>query len=232
MKPLGIPHRAEMPPESRDVLAAGAQALGVALSDTQLDLLLGYQALLLKWNKVYNLTALRSPEEIVTHHLLDSLAALPPLRRHLAGRNAKLLDVGSGGGLPGAVLAALWPELSVTCVDTVGKKASFIQNVATELRLSNLRAVHARVEQMKAQPFDVITSRAFASLTDFVGLTAALLQRPDGVWMAMKGKPPTEEIASLPVEVEVFHVEQLVVPGLAAERCLVWMRPDSKRVAA
>jgi 16S rRNA (guanine527-N7)-methyltransferase len=212
-----------MPPDSRTQLTAGAQALGVSLDAAELDRLLAYQALLLKWNKVYNLTAIRNPEEVITHHLLDSLSVVLPLRRHLGGRSARMLDVGSGGGLPGVVLALVQPELQVTCVDAVGKKVSFIQQAAVELSLPNLRAEHARVEDLRASPYDVITSRAFASLSDFVRLTQPLLAC-DGAWMAMKGKTPVEEMASLPTQSEVFHVEQLTVPGLDVERCLVWMR--------
>jgi 16S rRNA (guanine527-N7)-methyltransferase len=212
-----------MPLEQRELLAAGAQALGLGLSDQQCDALLAYQAMLIKWNQVYNLTAVRKPADMLTHHLLDSLAVLPALQRQLAGRPARLLDVGSGGGLPGVVLAIMLPELEVTCVDTVGKKASFIRQVAGELKLRNLNAAHARVEALHLKPFDVITSRAFASLADFTRLTRHLLS-DSGVWMAMKGKNPADEIADLPPESDVFHVEQLAVPGLNAERCLLWIR--------
>lgn len=216
-----------MPPEhtldQREALTHAAQSLGLGLSEAQAGALLAYQALLLKWNQVYNLTAVRQPAEVLTHHLLDSLAVLPALRRQLGGRPARLLDVGSGGGLPGVVLAIMLPELEVTCVDTVGKKASFIRQVAAELKLRKLKAVHARVEELREASFDVITSRAFASLADFTRLTQHLLA-VDGVWMAMKGKTPTEEMAALPRECTVFHVEQLTVPGLNAERCLVWIR--------
>lgn len=217
-----------MPLETRDALLNGAAALGVALSDAQCDALLGYLALMQKWNEVYNLTAVRRPAEMLTHHLLDSLAVLPPLRHHLsahgaAGRAARILDVGSGGGLPGIVLAILEPHLEVTCVDSVGKKAIFIRQVGAELKLPNLSAVHARVEDLRLPPFDVITSRAFASLADFTRLTRHLAGE-QGVWMAMKGKQPDDEIAALPPDWAVFHVEQLTVPGLNAERCLVWLR--------
>lgn len=212
-----------MPLEQRELLKQGAQGLGLSLSDAQCDALLAYQAMLIKWNQVYNLTAVRQPADMLTHHLLDSLAVLPPLQRHLADRSGRLLDVGSGGGLPGVVLAIMLPELEVTCVDTVGKKASFIRQVAGDLKLRNLGAAHARVEDLQLAPFDVITSRAFASLEDFTRLTHHLLAA-EGVWMAMKGKLPSDEMAALPVEWNVFHVEQLAVPGLNAERCLVWIR--------
>jgi 16S rRNA (guanine527-N7)-methyltransferase len=214
--------------EQRDALLRGADSLGVALSEAQCEGLLGYLALLQKWNAVYNLTAVRQPAEMLTHHLLDSLAALPPLRRHLADRGARVLDVGSGGGLPGVVFAILEPQLEVTCVDSVGKKATFVRQVRAELKLPNLHAVHARVEDLRLPPFDVVTSRAFASLADFTRLTRHLLAE-QGVWMAMKGRQPDEEIAALPSGLDVFHVEQLHVPGLNAERCLVWTRKAPTR---
>lgn len=207
-------------------LFAAAHALGVNLSDTQAHALLAYRDSIAKWNKVYNLTALRDPAQMLSHHIIDSLAAVPALQRHLtqaALPACRLLDVGSGGGLPGVVLAATMAQVNVSCVDTVGKKAAFVQQVAGELALRNLRGIHSRVEQMQAEPFDVITSRAFASLLDFVQLTRMHL-KPQGVWMALKGKTPRDEIAALPADIDVFHVEQLVVPGLDAERCIVWMR--------
>ncbi|MSP35107.1 MAG: 16S rRNA (guanine(527)-N(7))-methyltransferase RsmG [Limnohabitans sp.] len=209
-------------------LSLGIEALGLSVAEAQQRQLLSYMALIQKWNKVYNLTALRSPQEILTHHLLDSLSSITPLCRYLA-KNAKsidskteLLDVGSGGGLPGVVIAICCPNVSVTCVDTVSKKAAFVQQVAASLKLSNLRGVHARVESLTG-PFDVICSRAFASLPDFVNWSAGALSN-EGVWMAMKGKLPDPEMAALPSFAEVFHVEQLQVPGLAADRCMVWMK--------
>ena len=146
-------------------------------------------------------------------------ANLPP-----ASARTRVLDVGSGGGLPGVVWAIALPDLELHCVDTVGKKAAFVRQVAAELRLPNLKAEHARVESLKGPAADVVTSRAFASLADFVRLTAHLLA-PGGVWMAMKGKRPDDEIAALPATAAMFHVEPLTVPGLDAERCLVWLRP-------
>ena len=205
------------------VLKSGAAELGLSLSDAQFEQLLGYLALIQKWNKVYNLTAVRDPQEMLTHHLLDSLTAVAPLVRHTHGQPAKVLDVGSGGGLPGIVLAICRPELDVSCVDTVGKKAAFIQQVAATLKLPNLRGIHARVETLTG-PFDVICCRAFASLPDFVTWSRGALAE-QGVWMAMKGKHPQAEIEGLPADVQVFHVEPLTVPGLDVERCMVWMRP-------
>ena len=205
-------------------LRSGAQALGLNLSDDQIQRLLGYVALIQKWNKVYNLTALRDPADMLTHHLLDSLTAIAPLSRHTQGQPIRVLDVGSGGGLPGVVLAICMPELNVSCVDTVAKKAAFVQQVAVSLKLPNLRGLHARVETL-TDPYQVICSRAFASLPDFVTWSRSALAE-GGVWMAMKGKHPQDEIAALPADVKVFHVEPLTVPGLDVERCMVWMRPD------
>lgn len=207
-------------------LRAGLALLDLVLSDAQVDQLLAYQALIQKWTKVYNLTAVRDPAEMLTHHLLDSLAVIPPLQRQLAqlapAGPQRLLDVGSGAGLPGVVIAICCPQLTVHCVDTVAKKAAFIQQVAVTLKLSNLRGLHARVESL-TDTYQLISSRAFASLLDFTQWSrAALAER--GVWLAMKGKHPAEEIAALPASVEVFHVEPLVVPGLDAERCIIWLR--------
>jgi 16S rRNA (guanine527-N7)-methyltransferase len=208
-----------------DALAAGLEALGLVLSPEQRRQLLAYLGLISKWNKVYNLTAVRDPADMLTHHLLDSLSALGPLQRHLSAQglqHASLLDVGSGAGLPGIVFAIGCPGLQVSCVDTVSKKAAFIQQAAGELGLKNLRGVHARVESL-AGPFDVVCSRAFASLLDFTAWSRQALA-PGGVWLAMKGKHPADELAALPAQVQVFHVEPLSVPGLQAERCMVWMR--------
>ncbi|GHC82263.1 ribosomal RNA small subunit methyltransferase G [Pseudorhodoferax aquiterrae] len=207
-------------------LIDAAQALGLALSDAELEALLAYQGLIAKWNKVYNLTAVRHPEQMLTQHLVDCLAAVPPLRRVLKEQGADapaLLDVGAGAGLPGVVFAILHPQLQVHCVDTVAKKAAFVQQVAVELKLPNLRGLHARVESL-GQGYDIVSSRAFASLVDFTTWSRAAL-KPGAVWLAMKGKEPLEEIAALPPQVQVFHVEHLQVPGLGAERCIVWMRP-------
>ena len=209
-------------------LSLGVKALALNVPEVQQRQLLSYMALIQKWNKVYNLTALRQAQEILTHHLLDSLSAVSPLLGHIAktkcdaNASIELLDVGSGGGLPGVVIAICCPNIRVTCVDTVSKKAAFVQQVAASLRLSNLRGVHARVESLTG-PYDVVCSRAFASLPDFVSWSAAALS-DGGVWMAMKGKLPEAEMAALPSFAEVFHVEQLQVPGLEADRCMVWMK--------
>ena len=208
-------------------LAEGISALGLSLGQEAQKQLLDYMALIQKWNKVYNLTALRDPQEILTHHLLDSLSAIGPLiqqTRSLDGAFS-FLDVGSGGGLPGVVIAICCPGVKVTCVDAVSKKAAFVQQVAASLKLGNLKGVHARVETLSG-PFDVIGSRAFASLPDFVNWSSGALA-DGGVWMAMKGKLPEEEMSALPPMAQVFHVEQLLVPGLNAERCMVWMKKST-----
>ena len=213
----------------RGQLQQASDVLGLGLDAAALDGLIAYLQLLQRWNKVYNLTALRDPQQMLTHHLVDCLAVLPALRQHVAKARLdglRVLDVGSGGGLPGVVLALVQPAWCITCVDTVSKKTSFIRQVAAELRLPNLAGLHARVEALAPQAgqFDVITSRAFASLADFTTLSNQVLA-PGGVWLAMKGRFPVDEQAQLPAKVQVFHVEQLQVPGVDAQRCLVWMRP-------
>ncbi len=229
-------------PSRADRLSAGLAELGLDLPPDRQALLLDYLDLIQKWTRVYNLTAVRDPDEMFTHHLMDSLAVVGPLRRHLAsvresslgapstrgsgsageGGVARLLDVGSGAGLPGVVLAICCPELAVDCVDTVAKKAAFIQQAAGQLKLPNLRGLHDRVERL-AGPYDVICSRAFASLADFVTWSSGALAA-DGAWLAMKGRHPEAEIAELPPGAAVFHVEPLQVPGLEAERCIVWLK--------
>ena len=229
MHPLSLP------------LRQGLGALGLSLDEHQQNQLLSYVDLMGKWTRVYNLTAVRDPQEMLTHHVLDSLSVVLPLRRQLEalrseafaspssdqasrdmGKPLTLLDVGSGAGLPGVVIAITCPDIQVTCLDAVAKKIAFIQQVAAGLKLSNLTGLHARIETL-AQPFDIISCRAFASLADFVSGSHKALAA-GGIWMAMKGKTPEEELASLPDMAKVFHVEQLQVPGLDAQRCIVWMR--------
>jgi 16S rRNA (guanine527-N7)-methyltransferase len=203
-------------------LKEGAQAMGLTLSDAQIDKLMAYQALLAKWNKVYNLTALRDPAQMVTHHLLDSLSAMSAF----AGAR-RVLDVGAGGGLPGIVLA-IWaaeaqPQMQITLVDTVQKKTAFLNQVKAQLHLSNVAVLHARVEQLPVeQQYDVITSRAFAELKDFVTWSNHLLQQ-GGQYIALKGVLPQEEIDRLPAGWTVRQVQPLKVPGLDAERHLIFM---------
>ena len=206
-------------------LRDGVQQLGLSLSDEQIAQLMAFLDLLQKWNKVYNLTSVRDPQEMLTHHLLDSLAAVTPLVRHLEGTGLpapKLLDVGSGGGLPAVVFAICLPQLDVSCVDTVGKKVAFIQQAAAALRLRNLHGIQSRVEQL-SQQYDVVSCRAFAALQDFTAWSAQTL-KADGIWLAMKAKRPDDELALLPATVQVLNIEPLQVPGLDAERCIVWMR--------
>lgn len=205
----------------------GLARLGLALTDKQVTQLLDYQELLQKWNRVYNLTAVRDPEHMLTHHLLDSLAIVDPLRRRLQARHGverpRLLDVGAGAGLPGVVVAICCPDIQVSCVDAVAKKVAFVRQVQVALGLTNLQALHARVETLHCV-YDLVCSRAFASLADFVRGTRNLLA-PAACWLAMKGQEPVDEIAALPAEVKVFHVEPLQVPELDAKRCIVWMEP-------
>ena len=225
-----------MPPDATALitldtrLAQLAPGLGLALDDTQRQRLLAYMALIQRWTKVYNLTAVRDSAEMFTHHLLDCLAVVEPLRRGTGqdGQGAlRVLDVGSGAGLPGVILALLNPGWQVTCVDAVAKKAAFIRQAAAELGITNLHGVHGRVEApgtFRQPTFDLITSRAFASIRDFTTLTRALLA-PGGQWGAMKAHLTEQEQGDIPADIEMFHVEQLKVPDLDEKRCLVWLRP-------
>ena len=203
-------------------LSEGLQSLSLELTQAQQQALLDYIALLGKWNKVYNLTAVREPEQMLSQHVLDCLAVLPPLKQ-VFPEALDLIDVGAGGGLPSVVFAIACPHWQITAVDTVAKKAAFIQTTAHSLRLVNLKAVHSRVEALTGS-FDVVTCRAYASLRDFCDSSRHLL-KPNGVWMAMKAKLSAEELTDLPATVRVDKVEPLAVPGLDADRCLVWMRP-------
>jgi 16S rRNA (guanine527-N7)-methyltransferase len=198
--------------------------LGLGLTPEQSHALQRYVDLLQRWNATYNLTSIREPAKILTHHLADCLAIVEPLRRRFASmQGRRVIDVGSGAGLPGVVLAIALPESSIVCIDAVGKKAAFVREAAAQLPLPNLTSVHGRVEQYRGSSFDLVVSRAFASLADFVGATRHLLAT-DGWWLAMKGKPPTDELAALGPGL-MFHVEPVTVAGLQAERCLVWMKP-------
>lgn len=200
------------------LLAAGVAEMGLDVSVETQNKLLTYLALLYKWNKVYNLTAVRDPLDMVTLHLLDSLSVLP----HVRAQN--LLDVGSGGGLPGIVLAICIPSLQVTTIDTVQKKAIFMRQVKGELGLDNLQVVHARVENFKpAEKFEVVISRAFSELIQFVKLTKNLLAQ-NGQWLAMKGQLPHHELGISELEILKIKVREIIpltVAGLDAERHLV-----------
>lgn len=206
----------------RPRLAEGARALAIALSDAQIDKLLDYLALLLKWNTVYNLTAVRDPSQMVTQHLLDSLSAVPAFEGA-----RRVLDVGAGGGLPGIVLG-IWaaeaqPDMRITMIDTVHKKTAFLTQVKGELNLANIEVQTGRVEQWKAScAFDVITSRAFAELADFVTWSAHLLA-DEGKFIALKGVMPEGEIKKLPEGWKATEVRALHVPELDAERHLVFI---------
>lgn len=204
---------------SQTTLAAGLAALGLNLPAADQVKLLAFRDLLLKWNKTYNLTALRDPQQAISHHLLDSLAILPHIGQ------GSLLDVGSGGGLPGIPLAIARPELAVSMVDTVQKKATFLQQAAIELGLKNVAVHHARVEEMQGQ-YAQISSRAFSELVLFVSLTRHLLA-PGGRWLAMKGVCPDDELKGLPADVAVEAIIPLIVPGLDAERHLIILKAGS-----
>ncbi len=198
-------------------LSAGIHALDLDVSMEAREKLLAYLQLMSKWNRVYNLTALRNPGEWVTHHLLDSLAVLPHVRGPV------VVDVGSGAGLPGLVLAIVRPDWQVISIEAVDKKAAFQRQVAAELALANFKMEGGRVESVVLDGgADTIVSRAFSNLADFVNLTRHLL-KPGGRWAAMKGKKPEEEIVRLPADVGVMGIVPLNVPGLSAERCVVLM---------
>ena len=196
-------------------LQAGIARMGLDISGAQQAQLLAYAGLLQKWNKTYNLTALRDARQMVTHHLLDSLTLLP----YLAGASA-MLDVGSGGGQPGIPAAVCRPDLAVTLLDANTKKTAFLQQAAIELGLANVRVISGRVEAANGVRADIITSRAFAELADFVSLTAHLLPE-GGRWVAMKGVYPAEEIRRLPDFAAVVQTDAVQVPGLDAERHIV-----------
>ncbi len=200
-------------------LAAGLAKLGLNLPDDAQQKLLAFRDLLLKWNKTYNLTALRDPAQAISHHLLDSLAILP----HVGDGN--LLDVGSGGGLPGIPLAIARPDLSVSMVDTVQKKTTFLQQAVIELALRNVTVHHARVEEMQGQ-YAQISARAFAEIGLFISLTRHLLA-PNGRWLAMKGVRPDDELKALPTDITVEAIIPLTVPDLEAERHLIILKAGS-----
>lgn len=204
------------------VLKEGIAEMRLDVTPTQQDQLMDYLGLMFKWNSVYNLTSLRDPMQMVTHHLLDSLAAVPAF---VGARN--VLDVGSGGGLPGIVLAIVRPDMKVSMIDTVHKKTAFLIQVKAELGLANVTVYTMRVEQLDvSDKFDVITSRAFADLSDFVNWSSHLLAE-DGRYIALKGVAPEEERQRVPAEWRVSKVEPLQVPRLGAERHLVFIERAS-----
>ncbi|HYP68838.1 MAG TPA: 16S rRNA (guanine(527)-N(7))-methyltransferase RsmG [Thiobacillaceae bacterium] len=203
-----------------EILAEGAGKLALNLPSATQDKILAFLQLLARWNRVYNLTARRSPQEWMTHHVLDSLSVLPHVRGPL------LLDVGSGAGLPGLILAMARPDWRVVSVETVDKKASFQRQAVAELGLANVQVEACRVEELAlSDRSDTVISRAFSSLGEFVNLTRDLL-KPGGEWAAMKGRVPLEEITALPEDVKVSRVLALKVPGLNAERCIVFIEQN------
>lgn len=195
-------------------LLAAIDQLAIVLDDTQIEQLLAYHSGLIKWNKAYNLTAVRDPMAMVQRHLIDSLSILPFLP------SGRLLDVGTGGGLPGMVVAITRPDIAVTLLDSNGKKIRFLRQMTMELGLKSVATIQSRVESYSAEPFDVITSRAFATLADMVTWSQHLLA-PDGQFIAMKGLYPDDELAALPSDIQVTGVRQLQVPGADGQRHLV-----------
>lgn len=200
-------------------LRDGVAQLPFAVSEEQIEKMLGYLALLVKWNSVYNLTSVRDPHEMIKLHILDSLSAV-----HAFAGVPSILDVGSGGGLPAIILAIMYPDASVSMIDIVNKKTAFLTQVKAELKLKNVTVHTGRVELLKVEhPFHVITSRAFSELNNFVNWSHHLL-REDGRFFAMKGVSPKDEIERLPEGWEVERIEELKVPGLHVERHLVVIR--------
>lgn len=208
----------------RQKLEQGLCQAGLDTAENQRQQLLDYLDLLQKWNKVHNLTAVRDPEEMVTLHLLDSLSVLP----HISGK--RLLDVGSGAGLPGIPLAICVPHLQVTVMDSSHKKASFMRQAKAELKLANLEVVCGRVEKHQPpQLFDVVISRAFSDFAEFIALTRHLCA-PDGQWLAMKGVYPYDELAQFQAKFADLHEAQVIplqISGLEAQRHLVFLSPNS-----
>ena len=210
------------------LLETACQELCLEPTEKQKEQLLEYITLLMKWNQTYNLTAIKDPNQALIQHVFDSLSVIPPIKKYISLKKIQepeMLDVGSGAGLPGLVIALMIPEARVTCVDPVEKKMTFIRQVAGIFNLVNIKTQHERVENIKTGPFDIVTSRAFASLEDFADL-AGYQVKNDGVLVAMKGKKPQEEIEVLEKNTlwKVELIETLTVPQLDAHRCLVWMR--------
>jgi 16S rRNA (guanine527-N7)-methyltransferase len=205
-------------PQHAEELTLGARELGVDLSESQHENLLGYLALLIKWNKAYNLTAVRDPDEMVSRHLLDSLSVVPFIQ------GERQLDVGSGGGMPGIPLAILFPDMKVTCLDSNGKKTRFLTQVKLELKLDNLEVIHSRAEAFQpAVPFTGIISRAFSSLEDFTQWTRHMGDK-ETRWLAMKGLHPADELVALPADFHLESAQALAVPGCQGQRHLLILR--------
>jgi len=210
-------------PELSRRLFSGAHQLGLLIDDGQVSQLLSYLASLERWNRVHNLSAQGSQSDFLVQHVFDSMTLVGPLTRHAKGRPLRVLDAGSGAGFPAAVIAALKPGWTVAAVDAVAKKVAFIRQASVEAGITNLTAQHVRLERLEStERFDVVVSRALAPLGGLITATEHLLAQ-GGVWVAMKGRVPSGDIAGLSDGVEVFHVEPVTVPGLRAERNLVWM---------
>ena len=205
---------------SIEKLCFGIQKLGLDLSDCQVKQLDLFSSMLFKWNKTYNLTSINGRDDILTHHILDSLAAAAELKKYVSNNSISLLDVGAGGGLPAIPLAITFPEYDINMVDTVGKKVAFLTQVILTLKLKNAQAFHSRVETLNHTPYDVISSRAFSSLGDFVGLTQHLLKN-GGFWFALKANVSEAEIATLRKEYKISHLSKINVPFLNEERNIV-----------
>lgn len=199
-------------------LLEGIECLDIVLSNEQIQMIDAYSALLYKWNKTYNLTSITNNDDVLTHHILDSLAAVPIFKRYVF-EGANVLDVGSGGGLPAIPLAIACPDVSVSLVETVGKKTAFLTQVALSLKLKNVKVFNSRVENLKNLSFDVISSRAFSSLENFINLSSHLI-KPEGCWVALKGQVPVDEINSIR---DSFRTEivQISVPFLNEDRNIV-----------
>ncbi len=205
-------------PQHAEELTLGARELGVELTEAQHAQLLGYLALLIKWNKAYNLTAVRDPDEMVSRHLLDSLSVVPFIE------GQRQLDVGSGGGMPGIPLAILFPDMKVTCLDSNGKKTRFLTQVKLELKLDNLEVIHSRAEAFQPEvPFTGIISRAFSSLEDFTQWTRHM-GNSETRWLAMKGLHPADELVGLPADFHLESAQALAVPGCQGQRHLLILR--------
>ncbi|MCK5666042.1 MAG: 16S rRNA (guanine(527)-N(7))-methyltransferase RsmG [Thiotrichaceae bacterium] len=197
---------------SQHILQTGLEQLELEASESQIDLLLAFVSLIEKWNKAYNLTAIRNRDEMLRLHILDSLAILPCVS------GQKIIDVGTGAGLPGIPLAILMPDVQFTLVDSNSKKTRFVQQAALELRLNNVSVIHGRIESLGHEgEYDAVLSRAFASLEDIMNMTEYLLQ-PEGVLIAMKGQKPENELKKID---RIYSVTPIIVPGVDAERCVV-----------
>ena len=207
------------------LIRSAAAELELSLAPAQAEQLAAFAQMLLRWNATYNLTAIDEPHGVLTHHLLDSISIVPTLTRLRPGGAAHVLDVGSGGGLPGIPLAIVLPGWHFTLIDKVGKKAAFLTQAKVELQLTNVETIHARVETLNSPVFDVIVSRAFSSLGDFVRMSLAALA-PGGVWVAMKGVEAIDAGQNLPADVRIDEIVKLRVPRLAAERHLVVLRAN------